>query len=169
MSRRRKEKQAKKVLSHVDDQGHARMVDVSEKDITERTAIAHGTVKMHPNTLEAIMDKRVPKGNVIEVARVAGIVAAKKTSDLIPMCHPLNLTHVHVQVDPVGKDRLGITAEVKVTAKTGVEVEALTAVTVTALTIYDMCKSMDRAIIITDVRLLEKHGGASGDYVAESL
>ena len=168
MSRRRKEKEARKALSHVDEHGQARMVDVTDKEITDRVAVAHGTVKMHPKTLEAIMDKEVPKGNVIEVARVAGIVAAKKASDLIPMCHPLNLTHVQVQIDAVGKDHLGITAEVRVVAKTGVEIEALTAVSVAALTIYDMCKAIDRAIIIADIRLLKKSGGASGDYVADA-
>ena len=153
-------------LSHVDERGDTRMVDVTDKEVTDRKAVAHGVVKMHPRTFEAIMDKKVPKGNVIEVARVAGIVAAKKTSDLVPMCHPLNLTHVQVRIDPIGKDRLGITSEVKVTARTGVEIEALTAVSIAALTIYDMCKAIDRAIIITDVRLLQKSGGESGEYVA---
>ena len=167
MSRRRKARETKKALTHVDEHGHARMVDVSDKEITDRAATAYGVVKMNPKTLKAIMDKKIPKGNVIEVARVAGIVAAKKTSDLIPMCHPLNLTHVHVQIDPIGKDRLGITAEAKVAAQTGVEIEALTAVAVAALTVYDMCKAIDRAMIITDVRLLQKSGGASGEYVAE--
>ena len=152
-------------LTHIDENGASRMVDVSNKDITERVASAHGTVTMNSHTFSLIMDKRVAKGDVLEVARVAGIMAAKKTSELIPMCHPLNINSVKIDYSNNSKDTIEITAEVKITAKTGVEMEALTAVSVCALTIYDMCKSADKSMLISDIFLARKSGGKSGIFV----
>lgn len=143
------------------------MVDVGHKDITERIAIAHANVTMKPETFKLITDKKVAKGDVLEVARVAGIMAAKKTSELIPMCHPLNINSVKIDYTNNNQDSIEITSEVKVTAKTGVEMEALTAVSVCALTIYDMCKSADRSIQISDIYLLKKSGGKSGLYARD--
>ncbi|MBE7520513.1 MAG: cyclic pyranopterin monophosphate synthase MoaC [Thermoflexaceae bacterium] len=154
-------------LSHVDATGAARMVDVSAKAETAREAVAEGYVVMDPTTLALIQQGGVPKGDVIAVARVAGIMAAKHTSDLVPMCHPLAITGVTVELAPGGAHRLHITATVRTTGKTGVEMEALTAVSVAALTVYDMCKAVDRAMRIEGVRLLEKRGGKSGDWRAE--
>ena len=154
-------------LSHLDATGAARMVDVSEKVDTTREAVAEGFVVMLPATLALIQQGGLPKGDVIAVARIAGIMAAKRTSDLIPMCHPLPVTGVTVDLEAAGDDRLRIQARVKTTGKTGVEMEALTSVTVAALTVYDMCKAVDRGIRIEGVRLLEKRGGKSGDYRAE--
>jgi len=142
------------------------MVDVSAKADTEREALAEGYVVMEPATLALIQQGGVPKGDVIAVARVAGIMAAKRTSDLIPMCHPLAITGVTVDLAPAGQDRVGITAIVRTTGKTGVEMEALTAVSVAALTVYDMCKAVDRAMRVEGVRLLEKRGGKSGEWRA---
>ncbi len=151
-------------LTHIDEDGASRMVDVSNKDVTERIASAHALVTMNSQTFSLIMDKQVAKGDVLEVARVAGIMAAKKTSELIPMCHPLNINSIKIDYSDNSKDSIEIIAEVKITAKTGVEMEALTAVSVCALTIYDMCKSADKSIQISDIFLLKKSGGKSGIY-----
>jgi len=151
-------------LTHIDEDGASRMVDVSNKDVTERIASAHATVSMNSQTFGLIMDKQVAKGDVLEVARVAGIMAAKKTSELIPMCHPLNINSVKIDYSDNSKDSIEIIAEVKITAKTGVEMEALTAVSVCALTIYDMCKSADKSMQISDIFLLKKSGGKSGVF-----
>ncbi len=154
-------------LTHIDENGASRMVDVSNKEITERIALAHATVSMTAQTFSLIMDKQVAKGDVLEVARVAGIMAAKKTSELIPMCHPLNINSVKIDYSDNSKDTIEITAEVKITAKTGVEMEALTAVSVCALTIYDMCKSADKSMLISDIYLARKTGGKSGAFKRE--
>ena len=152
-------------LTHIDESGASRMVDVSEKNITERIAVAHARVTMKPETFNLIMDKKVAKGDVLGVARVAGIMAAKKTSELVPMCHPLNLNSVKIDYEDNNQDSIEITSEVKVSGKTGVEMEALTAVSICALTIYDMCKSADRSMIISDVYLVKKSGGKSGTFI----
>jgi cyclic pyranopterin phosphate synthase len=152
-------------LSHVDDQGRIRMVDTGEKQITRRHAVASAKVLMNPTTLVALREHRTPKGDPIETARVAGIMAAKRTADLIPLCHPLPLTHVDVQATLEGSG-VALTAEVSTNAQTGVEMEALTAVSVAALTIYDMCKALEKGITITEIRLESKTGGKSGDYKA---
>jgi cyclic pyranopterin phosphate synthase len=151
-------------LSHIDENGASRMVDVSEKKVTERMAVAHARVTMKPETFRLIMGKRVSKGDVLGVARVAGIMAAKKTSELVPMCHPLNINLVKIDYINNNQDSIEITSEVKVSAKTGVEMEALTAVSICALTIYDMCKSVDRSMIISDIYLVKKSGGKSGTF-----
>ncbi len=156
-------------LSHLDARGAARMVDVSEKAETVREAVAEASVVMLPSTLALIQEGGLPKGDVLAVARVAGVMAAKQTSTLIPMCHPLAITGVTIDLDPEGRDRLHITARVKTTGKTGVEMEALTAATVAALTVYDMCKAVDKGMRIEGVRLLEKRGGKSGQWLAEPL
>jgi cyclic pyranopterin phosphate synthase len=154
-------------LTHLDDAGAARMVDVSDKAETERVAVAGGSITMQPKTLELIRAGGFEKGDVLAVARVAGVMAAKSTSQLIPLCHPLPLTLVVVEFDDSASDnRIDIKATTKTTYKTGVEMEALTAVSVAALTIYDMCKAVDRGMRISDVRLLSKSGGKSGDYEA---
>jgi cyclic pyranopterin monophosphate synthase len=150
-----------KKLSHYDDQGQARMVDVSNKLPTRREAVASAFVSMSPETIEAL--PRNPKGNPLEVARFAGIQAAKKTSDLIPMCHPLALTLVDLQLN-IGQDGVSIEATAATTAGTGVEMEALTAASVAALTVYDMCKALDKGMVIREVRLEKKSGGKSGDW-----
>ncbi len=153
-------------LSHLDAGGRARMVDVSAKSETERIAVARGAVVMRPETLALIQQNGLPKGDVLAVARVAGIMAAKRTHELIPMCHPLLLTHVAVDFVPdETRHCIEITGTVKTTGKTGVEMEALTAVSVAALTIYDMAKAVDRGMRIQDIRLVEKRGGKSGDIV----
>ncbi|MCH7905796.1 MAG: cyclic pyranopterin monophosphate synthase MoaC [Chloroflexi bacterium] len=155
-------------LTHLDESGAARMVDVSAKPETERVAVAAGSITMQPETLALVRSGGFEKGDVLAVARIAGVMAAKNTSQLIPLCHPLPLTQVVVEIDDsVSDDRIEITATAKTTYKTGVEMEALTAVSVAALTIYDMCKAVDRGMRIGDVRLLRKSGGKSGDYVAE--
>ncbi len=154
-------------LSHIDASGAALMVDVSEKADTVRVAVAEGFVELAPRTLELIQDGGIPKGDVLAVARVAGIMGAKQTSGLVPMCHPLPITGVTVDLSPVEGGRLRIVATVKTTGKTGVEMEALTAVSVAALTVYDMCKAVDRGMRIEGVRLLEKRGGKSGEWRAE--
>ena len=153
-------------LTHLDGEGHAHMVDVGGKAESMREAVARGAVRMQPATLRKIVDGAMPKGDVLAVARVAGIMAAKRTWELIPLCHPLQLTHVSVELEPnAAGDMLLIAATVRTTGKTGVEMEALTAVSVAALTIYDMCKAIDRGMQITDLRLAEKRGGRSGEYV----
>jgi cyclic pyranopterin phosphate synthase len=154
-------------LSHFDEQGASRMVDTSAKPDTERVARASALVRMKPETLALIRDRGVAKGDVREVARLAGIMAAKKTSDLIPLCHPLPITGVTVDFACVGDSVLRIEATVKVVAKTGVEMEALTAASVAALTVYDMCKAVDRGMTVERVRLEEKSGGKSGTFRAE--
>jgi cyclic pyranopterin phosphate synthase len=153
------------MLTHFNEQGRARMVDVSDKDVTARTAVAETTVAMRPDTLGAIRAGRVGKGDVLAVAQVAGIMAAKRTSEWIPMCHPLPLTGIDIRFRDNGVDRLVIEATVKTTGRTGVEMEALTAVSAAALTVYDMCKALQKDIEIGPTRLVRKTGGKSGDYV----
>ena len=155
-------------LSHFDDDGRPRMVDVSAKPVTARRAIARGRVRMEPATLQRVMDGGVAKGDVIAVAELAGIMAAKRTGDLIPLCHPLGLDAVtlHIAPDP-DLPGLTVTAEVRSTGRTGIEMEALTAVSVACLTIYDMLKSVDRAMVIEAIELVEKSGGKSGDWRRE--
>jgi cyclic pyranopterin phosphate synthase len=159
-------------LTHLDEHGRARMVDVGHKDETRREAIARGSVLMQPETLALILEGGLPKGDVLAVAQVAGIMAAKKTHELIPMCHPLLLTHVSLMFEPDtdgpdGLARINISATVRVNGQTGVEMEALTAVSVAGLTIYDMCKAVDRRMQIDGVRLAKKTGGKSGDIILE--
>lgn len=154
-------------LTHFDAEGHAHMVDVSAKDVTDRVAVAEARVVMRPETLALVTEGRAKKGDVLGVARLAGIMAAKKTSDLIPLCHPLPITRVAVELEPDGSlPGVRIVATVKTTGQTGVEMEALTAATVALLTIYDMAKALDKAMLISDVRLLSKSGGKSGDWHA---
>lgn len=150
-------------LSHVDDQGRVRMVDTGNKEITSRQAVASAMVLMSEVTVAALREHRTPKGDPLEAARLAGIMAAKKTADLIPLCHPLPITHVDVQAR-VEEKGVFLEAEVSTNAQTGVEMEALTAVSVAALTIYDMCKALEKGITITDIRLESKTGGKSGGY-----
>ena len=152
-------------FTHFDDQGDAVMVDVSEKDVTSRTATAAGSVFMEPETLALITSHGVAKGDVLSVARLAGIMGAKRTPDLIPLCHPLALSSVKVALscDPE-RCAVDITATCKLNGRTGVEMEALTAVSVAALTVYDMCKAVDRGMRISDIRLLHKAGGKSGEW-----
>lgn len=152
-------------LSHFDEQGAARMVDVSAKDETVREAVAEGRVMMLPETLALIVDRKVAKGDVFGVARLAGIMAAKKTSELIPLCHPLALSSVAIDLQPDNTEScVRIRATVRTTGRTGVEMEALTAVSAAGLTIYDMCKSVDREMTIASVRLIKKSGGKSGTF-----
>jgi cyclic pyranopterin phosphate synthase len=153
-------------LTHFDKDGKAVMVDVGGKEITQRVAVARGDVKMHPETLTRILDNRVEKGDVLSVARLAGIMASKKTSELIPLCHPLLINSITVAFTPDrDNDLVEIEAAVKVNGQTGVEMEALTAVSVAALTIYDMCKAVDKTMTVNNVRLIEKSGGRSGHFV----
>jgi cyclic pyranopterin phosphate synthase len=150
-------------LTHLDEEGHARMVDVSDKPVTTRRAVASGFVRMAASTVAAIRAHTLPKGDPLEVARIAGVMAAKRTAELIPLCHPLPLNHADVELT-VRDDGVAILATTKIDSKTGVEMEALTAVSVAALTIYDMCKAIDKAMSITDIQLESKSGGTSGDY-----
>jgi cyclic pyranopterin monophosphate synthase len=153
-------------LSHLDRRGRARMVDVSAKAVTRREAVARGEVRMQPGTLVRIAAGALPKGDVLAVARLAGIMAAKRTAELIPLCHPLPLAHVDVELTPDAKDAcVRIEGRVRVEARTGVEMEALTAVAVAGLTLYDMCKAVDREMTIAAIRLVEKSGGRSGSFV----
>ena len=153
-------------LTHVDKKGKARMVDVTAKEITEREAVAKGSIFMKRDTLKAILANEIKKGDVLGTAKIAGIMAAKKTGDLIPLCHPLNIDSVDILFEPIQKTNcIDITAIAKTSGKTGVEMEALTAVSVAALTIYDMCKAMDKGMIISDIRLIKKTGGKSGTYI----
>ncbi|WAH57861.1 cyclic pyranopterin monophosphate synthase MoaC [Pseudomonas silvicola] len=154
------------MLTHLDSQGRANMVDVTDKAVTSREAVAEARVRMRPQTLKMIVDGEHPKGDVFAVARIAGIQAAKKTSDLIPLCHPLMLTSVKVELSADGEDAVLIRARCKLAGQTGVEMEALTAASIAALTIYDMCKAVDKGMVIETVRLLEKLGGKSGHYQA---
>ena len=154
-------------LSHVDSSGKARMVDVGAKPDTERVAESKGSVTMSPETLRLIKEGGFEKGDVLGTARIAGVMAAKQTSNLIPLCHPLPLTQVNVEIAPLPDGSgLEVASTARTRAKTGVEMEALTAVSIAALTIYDMCKSADRAMVIGDIRLTHKSGGKSGDYSA---
>jgi cyclic pyranopterin phosphate synthase len=150
-------------LTHFDETGASRMVDVGAKRATRRVARVGAVARMKPETLRLIVDKKIQKGDVFEVARIAGIMAAKRAHEMIPLCHPLPLENVKVDFR-ASDDLVEITAEARVTAKTGVEMEALTAASVAALTIYDMCKAADKDIVISDIRLLEKSGGKSGKY-----
>ena len=153
-------------FTHIDENGHVKMVDVSEKENTQRVAIAQGSISMNFETFEKIKDHQVKKGNVLETARIAGIMASKKTSDLIPMCHPLNITYVKIDFFPLKENNsIKIVSEVKLFGQTGVEMEALTSVSVAALTVYDMCKSYDKTMTISDIFLLEKSGGKSGHFI----
>lgn len=156
-------------LTHIDEKGDVRMVDVSAKPDTERIAVAEGSILMHPETLALIVEGKAAKGDVLACARVAGVMAAKQTSSLIPMCHPLNITKAKVDCEPIaesdredGRVGIHITTTCGVTGKTGIEMEALTAATVACLTVYDMCKAVDRGMEIVDVRLLKKDGGKTG-------
>jgi cyclic pyranopterin monophosphate synthase len=159
---------AKKRLTHFDRDGNAVMVDVGDKAVTERVATARGSVVMLPATLKAIVAKGIKKGDVLAVARLAGIMAAKRTHDLIPLCHPLALSAVSLDLTPNKKrNSVDISATVKISGKTGVEMEALTAVSVAALTVYDMCKAIDRGMTLTDIRLVHKSGGKSGTFNAK--
>ena len=151
-------------LSHFDDTGASRMVDVGEKPPTHRVAVASGIVRMEPATLELILNRAISKGNVFEVARLAGIMAAKKTWDLIPLCHPLALNSVELDFQPLPPDAVRIVSTVRVFGRTGVEMEALTAVSVAGLTVYDMCKAVDRSMSLDSIRLDQKTGGQHGDY-----
>lgn len=153
-------------LSHLDESGRARMVDVGHKAETERVAVARGAVTMQPATLQLIIEGNLKKGDVLAVAQLAGIMAAKRTSDLIPLCHPLPLTHVSVTCTPNPEtNQVEIEATARVTGRTGVEMEALTAVAIAGLTIYDMAKAVDRSMRLEDVRLVAKSGGQSGDWI----
>lgn len=156
-------------LTHLDEQGTARMVDVGHKADTERVAVARGSVRMAPETLALIIEGNLKKGDVLTVAQLAGIMAAKRTADLIPLCHPLQLTHVDVVCQPNEvENRVDIEATVRLRGKTGVEMEALTAVSVSALTIYDMAKAVDRHMQLSNIRVIHKSGGQSGDWHIES-
>ena len=156
-------------LTHLDDQGNAKMVDVGDKDVTSREAIARGYISIQPETLRLIKEGLMKKGDVLTIAQLAGIMGAKKTSELIPLCHPLPLDKVEVELElDHAKCRIDVTATARTTARTGVEMEALTAVTVAALTLYDMCKSVDRGMRIEAVRLVEKRGGRSGEIILEN-
>ena len=154
-------------LTHLDEHGKARMVDVGGKAETQRIAIAEGRIRMSPAALTAIRDGAVPKGDVLAAARIAGIMAAKKTADLIPLCHPLALTSVTVDFT-LEADSVKVTASAALTGRTGVEMEAMTAVSIALLTIYDMAKAVDKGMVIDGVRLIEKRGGKSGDWKAQS-
>jgi cyclic pyranopterin phosphate synthase len=153
-------------LSHIDDEGRVRMVDTSDKATTTRQATASAQVLMSPETVAAVREHRTPKGDPLEAARLAGIMGAKRTAELIPLCHPLPLTHVDVQAR-IEEYGIYLESTVSTNAQTGVEMEALTAVSVAALTIYDMCKALDKSIVISAVRLESKTGGKSGDYFRE--
>ncbi len=152
-------------FTHIDEKGRVRMVDVTGKDATHRTAVAQATITMTPETFESIRTLSVKKGNVLETARIAGVMAAKRTAHLIPMCHPLNITHSQIDFHPdAATHAIRIEARVRIFDRTGVEMEALTAASVAALTIYDMCKSSDRRMVISDIMLVEKSGGKSGVF-----
>lgn len=156
-------------FTHFDENGKSRMVDVTDKSVTAREATATGYISMKRETLERILDNKIFKGNVFEVARVAGIMGVKQTSSLIPMCHPLNISSVDIDFIPeMENSRVKISVTVKLSGKTGVEMEVLTGVSIAALTIYDMCKAVDKEMVISDVKLIEKKGGKSGHFVRSS-
>jgi len=161
-------KRKKSKLTHVDASGSPKMVDVSRKGVTRRVAVARGEVRMKPETLEAITGGKVKKGNVLDVARIAGIQAAKQTAGIVPLCHTLPLEKIELDISPKGESAVEIRAEVSAEARTGVEMEALCAVSVAALTVYDMCKALDRGMVIADIHLVKKSGGRSGDFEFES-
>ena len=154
------------MLTHIDPQGDVKMVDVTDKAVTDRAATASGKISMRPETLRLIAGGQVPKGNVLETARIAGAMAAKRASDLIPMCHPLGITGIDLRFE-IEKAGIAATASVRVPGRTGVEMEALTAVSVALLTIYDMCKAVDRGMVIGEICLLRKSGGQSGTYIRD--
>jgi cyclic pyranopterin monophosphate synthase len=154
-------------LTHFDSKGRAKMVDVSQKKETLREAVVRGSVFMNPKTFKSIMSGEIAKGDVLAVAKVAGIMASKRTSEIIPMCHPLNLSHVEINFFPDEKEsRIDVEARVKIKAQTGVEMEGFVAVTAAGLTIYDMCKAIDRGMVFSNIHLVKKTGGKSGTYVA---
>ena len=153
-------------FTHFNREGDPHMVDVSAKDVTSRRAVAAGKITMAPETLAMIRDRGHKKGDVVQVAQLAGIMGAKKTADLIPLCHPIGLSHVGVEIN-LAEDGLEITAECRLDGQTGVEMEALTAVSVAALTVYDMCKAVDRGMVISTIRLIHKSGGKSGVFEAD--
>lgn len=154
-------------LTHLDEHGAARMVDVGAKEITQRTASAQAVITLKPETLRMITDGTAPKGDVFACARIAGIMAAKKTSELIPMCHPIPIDSIKVDIEPISITKIRLVSTLRCTHKTGIEMEALTAVSVAALTIYDMCKAVDRGMKIDEVFLIHKSGGKSGEYNRE--
>ena len=154
-------------LTHIDDNGAARMVDVGEKEVTRRSASAQAVVSMQPETLSLILSGGMPKGDVFACARIAGIMAAKRTWELIPMCHPLPIEGIEMEITPISDTDVRIVSTLRCTHKTGIEMEALTAASVAALTLYDMCKAVDRGMVIRDVMLLRKSGGQSGDFCRE--
>lgn len=154
-------------LTHIDDNGAARMVDVGEKEVTRRLASAQAVVSMQPETLSLILSGGMPKGDVFACARIAGIMAAKRTWELIPMCHPLPIEGIEMEITPISDTDVRIVSTLRCTHKTGIEMEALTAASVAALTLYDMCKAVDRGMVIRDVMLLRKSGGKSGDFYRE--
>jgi cyclic pyranopterin monophosphate synthase len=157
-----------KKLSHLDEKGHARMVDVTSKPVTHRQAIARGKILMRPQTAALIQEGGLPKGDVFSTARIAGIMAAKKTSELIPMCHPLEITHIELSfLCDVSAGEVIVEARAGTVGRTGIEMEAMTAVSVAALTIYDMCKAVDRQVVLTDIKLIRKEGGKSGVFVRQ--
>ncbi|MFA4919743.1 MAG: cyclic pyranopterin monophosphate synthase MoaC [Thermodesulfovibrionales bacterium] len=166
-----------KKLTHIDEKGRPKMVDVGSKPLTERMAVARGSVYMKKETFKLIKAGKLSKGDVLNVAKLAGIMAAKKTADIIPLCHPLNITSVDIDFKLVGdstlrdekKSRIDIESRVKITGQTGVEMEALTAVSAAALTIYDMCKAVDKEIIISDIMLMGKSGGKSGEFKRKGM
>lgn len=155
-------------LTHIDDNGAARMVDVGEKEVTRRSASAQAVVSMQPQTLSLILSGGMPKGDVFACARIAGIMAAKRTWELIPMCHPLPIEGIEMEITPISDTDVRIVSTLRCTHKTGIEMEALTAASVAALTLYDMCKAVDRGMVIRDVMLLRKSGGKSGDFCREA-
>jgi len=155
-------------LTHLDEQGRIKMVDITEKKITSRMAVAEATVSVKPSTLDKILEKKIAKGEVFTTAKIAGIMAAKQTSSLIPLCHPLLISKVDIDFSINSKEsKILIRGEVVLEGKTGVEMEALTSVSVAALTIYDMCKAVDKEMVISDIKLLRKKGGKSGEYIRE--
>ena len=166
----KKKRKMNNSLTHFDEKGNTRMVDVGGKAETLRIAIARGHITARPETLRLIAEQKMKKGDVLEVARLAGIMAAKRTGELIPLCHPLALTSIRVELAIADDDKphIEIEAEIQTIGRTGVEMEALTAVSVAALTVYDMCKAVDREMVIGDVRLVKKTGGKSGDFIADS-
>ncbi|MCR4786499.1 MAG: cyclic pyranopterin monophosphate synthase MoaC [Lachnospiraceae bacterium] len=155
-------------LTHIDKSGNAVMVDVTDKEVTYRSATASGRIHMNPEAIQAVYDGRMPKGDVLSTARIAGIMAAKRTSDLIPLCHPLQLTKVGIEFDVFpAEGSIRCECKVKLSGRTGAEMEALTGVSTALLTVYDMCKAVDRTMVISDIRLEEKEGGRSGHYIRE--
>lgn len=158
----------KEVLTHFDKNGNPSMVDINSKEMTKRVAIAIGKIKMQPKTLKKILDIKIKKGDVLNIAKIAGIMASKKTEQLIPLCHSIPLSYVNVDLTPdIENSLINIKAEASLVGKTGVEMEAFTAVTIASLTIYDMCKSIDREMEITDIKLVHKSGGKSGEFNAK--